>query len=159
MIFWVAASERERAQTDLRIGVVGSSINQTEDHRGITWEGERERVRAPYSKWETGERWHLSRAGHEKSCLNQPGPSGKAKYERVTDSEPVPWGKGEKNPGRGVKENLKPYVYKQTKHVKVRCRTFCRTVRRVILYGKVKYYQSTKPKRERVWKGRISHMK
>ena len=39
-----------------------------------------------------------------------------------------------------MKKNLKPYVYKQTKHVKVRCRTFCRTVRRVILYGKVKYY-------------------
>ena len=38
-----------------------------------------------------------------------------------------------------MKENLKPYVYKQTKHVKVRYRTFCRTVRRVILYGKVKY--------------------
>ena len=38
-----------------------------------------------------------------------------------------------------MKENLKPYVYKQTKHIKVRCRTFCRTVRRVILYGKVKY--------------------
>ncbi len=38
-----------------------------------------------------------------------------------------------------MKENLKPYVYKQTKHVKVRCRTFCRTVRRVIVYGKVKY--------------------
>ena len=34
---------------------------------------------------------------------------------------------------------MKPYAYKQTKHVKVRCRTFCRTVRRVILYGKVKY--------------------
>ena len=32
----------------------------------------------------------LSRAGHEESCLNRPGPSGKAKYERVTDSEPVP---------------------------------------------------------------------
>ena len=39
-----------------------------------------------------------------------------------------------------MKENLKPYVYKQTKHVKVRCRTFCRTVQRVIVYGKVKYY-------------------
>ena len=38
-----------------------------------------------------------------------------------------------------MKKNLKPYVYKQTKHVKVRCRTFCRTVRRVILYGKIKY--------------------
>ena len=35
---------------------------------------------------------------------------------------------------------MKPYVYKQTKHIKVRCRTFCRTVQRVIVYGKVKYY-------------------
>ena len=39
-----------------------------------------------------------------------------------------------------MKENLKPYVYKQTKRFKARCRTFCRTVRRVIVYGKVKYY-------------------
>ena len=38
-----------------------------------------------------------------------------------------------------MKENLKPYVYKQIEHVKVRYRTFCRTVRRVIVYGKVKY--------------------
>ena len=38
-----------------------------------------------------------------------------------------------------MKENLKPYVYKQIEHVKVQYRTFCRTVRRVILYGKVKY--------------------
>ena len=35
---------------------------------------------------------------------------------------------------------MKPYAYKQTKHVKVWCRTFCRTVQRVIVYGKVKYY-------------------
>jgi len=39
----------------------------------------------------------LSRAGHVKSCLNQPEPSGKAKYSSETDSELVPWGKGEKN--------------------------------------------------------------
>ena len=32
----------------------------------------------------------LSRAGHEESCLNLPGPSGKAKYFSETDSEPVP---------------------------------------------------------------------
>jgi hypothetical protein len=38
-----------------------------------------------------------------------------------------------------VKENLKPYVYKQLKGVKARQRTFCRTVRRVIVCGKVKY--------------------
>ena len=35
---------------------------------------------------------------------------------------------------------MKPYVYKQIEHVKVRYRTFCRTVQRVIVYGKVKYY-------------------
>ena len=45
----------------------------------------------------------LSPARHVKPCRKQPGPSGKAKYNIVTDSEPVPRGKGEKNPGRGVK--------------------------------------------------------
>ena len=35
---------------------------------------------------------------------------------------------------------MKPYVYKQTEHINVPCRTFCRTVQRVIGYGKVKYY-------------------
>ena len=39
-----------------------------------------------------------------------------------------------------MKENLKPYVYKQIEHVKVQYRTFCRTVQRVIVYGKIKYY-------------------
>ena len=34
----------------------------------------------------------LSRAGHEESCLNPPGPPGKAKYSQ---------GKGEKNPEQG----------------------------------------------------------
>ena len=37
-----------------------------------------------------------SRAGHVKSCLNMGGPSSKAKYSLKTDSEQVPWGKGEK---------------------------------------------------------------
>ena len=43
----------------------------------------------------------LSRSGHVKSWLKLPGPSGKAKYFWETDSEPVPWGKGEKNPEQG----------------------------------------------------------
>ena len=43
----------------------------------------------------------LSKAGPEKSCLNLPGPSGKAKYSWETNSELVPWGKGEKNPEQG----------------------------------------------------------
>ena len=37
-----------------------------------------------------------------------------------------------------MKENLKPYVYKQIKRIKARYRTFCRTVQRVIVYGEVK---------------------
>ena len=80
-----------------------------------------------------------SSARHEESRMKERGPSRKAKYYLVTDSEAVPWGKGEKDPGRGVKKNLKPYVYKQIKPVKGRYRTFCRTVRRVIVCGKVKY--------------------
>ena len=33
--------------------------------------------------------------------MNLAGPSAKAKYYWETDSEPVPWGKGEKNPEQG----------------------------------------------------------
>ena len=62
-----------------------------------------------------------------------------AQKQPFIKSEEVQLRKGRKERPGGVKQNLKPYVYKQTKHVKVRCRTFCRTVRRVILYGKVKY--------------------
>ena len=36
-----------------------------------------------------------------KSWLNIGGPSSKAKYSQSTDSEQVPWGKGEKNPDKG----------------------------------------------------------
>ncbi len=48
-----------------------------------------------------------------KSCLNQRGPSRKAKYYLATDSEQVPRGKGEKNPGEGSPKTLKPRAYKQ----------------------------------------------
>jgi hypothetical protein len=57
-----------------------------------------------------------SKTGHVQSCLNPPGPSGKAKYSLATDSELVPRGKGEKNPGKGSPKNLKPHVYKQSEH-------------------------------------------
>ena len=39
----------------------------------------------------------MSKAGHVKSCSNLGGPPSKPKYSTVTDSEQVPWGKGEKN--------------------------------------------------------------
>lgn len=47
----------------------------------------------------------LSRAGHVESCLNQPEPSGKAKYSSETDSERVLWRKGEKNPEQGSEKD------------------------------------------------------
>lgn len=47
--------------------------------------------------------WIPSSTGHVESRVNQRGPSRKAKYYCVTDSETVPRGKGEKNPARGVK--------------------------------------------------------
>ena len=50
---------------------------------------------------------------HVESRVNLQGPPCKAKYSWMTDSEQVPWGKGEKNPGRGVKKNMKPKTYKQ----------------------------------------------
>ena len=59
----------------------------------------------------------LSRAGHEKSCLNMGGPSSKAKYYQKTDSEQVPWGKGEKDPEQGSEKNLKLCAYKRLEHI------------------------------------------
>ena len=43
------------------------------------------------------------------------GPSRKAKYSRLTDSELVPRGKGESTPV-GSEKYLKPYAYKQWEH-------------------------------------------
>ena len=45
---------------------------------------------SPVSKSKIGPRVFLSKAGHVKSCLNLGGPSSKAKYYLVTDSELVP---------------------------------------------------------------------
>ena len=37
--------------------------------------------------------------------MNPAGPSAKTKYSWETDSEPVPWGKGEKNPEQGSEKD------------------------------------------------------
>ena len=66
----------------------------------MVWEGQPKRVKAPYTK-DIDNEATKSRSGHEKSWLNMGGPSSKAKYYLSTDSEQVPWGKGEKNPGEG----------------------------------------------------------
>ena len=49
-----------------------------------------------------------------KPGLKLGGPPPKAKYSLMTDSEPVPRGKGEKNPIEGSEKNLKPAAYKRS---------------------------------------------
>ena len=67
----------------------------------ISWKTEPQRVTAPCAKSAACVVSIPSRAGHVKPGLNLGGPPSKAKYSLVTDSEPVPWGKGEKNPVEG----------------------------------------------------------
>ena len=55
----------------------------------------------------------LSRGGPEKSPLNQPAPSGKAKYDQKTDSAEYREGKVKRTASSGVKQNLKPGAYKR----------------------------------------------
>ena len=56
---------------------------------------------SPVSEKRIRRDWYLSKTGHVKSGLNLGGPPSKAKYSLMTDSEPVPRGKGEKNPCKG----------------------------------------------------------
>ena len=55
----------------------------------------------------------LSRGGPEKSPLNQPAPSGKAKYDQKTDSAEYREGKVKSTGCTRVKQNLKPGAYKR----------------------------------------------
>ena len=73
------------------------------DHRG--WKSRKRKVLLPSSI--------LSKTEPEKFRLNLPAPSGKAKYYWVTDSELVPWGKGEKNPDKGSEIDFET-MYLQT---------------------------------------------
>jgi hypothetical protein len=79
-----------------------------------------------------------SKAGHVLSCLNMGGPSSKAKYSWLTDSEPVPWGKGEKN--RGERSEIDPetvYVQAVGADLVPWLRTFCIMGQRLIFSSKV----------------------
>ena len=71
------------------LGVVGLATWTGEDSRN-SWNAVRERVKAPYTKSVTYLARFLSTAEHEKFRRNPGGPSPKAKYFLVTDSEPVP---------------------------------------------------------------------
>ena len=55
-----------------------------------------------------------SRAGHVKPGPKRGGPPSKPEHSPVTDSGQVPRGKGEKHPGRGVKQHLKPCAHEQS---------------------------------------------
>ena len=87
----VVASETVIAQTSFRTGVVGHFIRsykialQLNNLERLAGEGE-----SPVSEMKRSLRCILSTAGHEKSCRNQRGPSRKAKYSLLTDSEQVP---------------------------------------------------------------------
>ena len=71
-------------------------------------------------KIEEGRRRIQSTAEHVEFRGKKGGPPSKPKYYLMTDRGEVPRGKGEKNPKYGSEKNLKPYVYKHSKHVKVR---------------------------------------
>jgi len=64
----------------------------------MIWKGQQKKVIALYKQVTFK---FSSKAGHVKSCLNMGGPSSKPKYSLTTDSELVPWGKGEKYPDKG----------------------------------------------------------
>ena len=67
--------------------------------RGTAWKGRPEKVTALYAKAYRSLSKYLSTAGHEQPGGNLGRPFSKAKYYSLTDSELVPRGKGEKNPG------------------------------------------------------------
>ena len=82
----------------------------------------------------------LSRAGSETPCLNLPAPSGKAKYSWETDSEPVPWRKGEKYPEQG--SEIEPETVRLQAVGAQQLwwrRAFCIMSLRVTLTGEVKF--------------------
>ena len=80
-----------------------------------------------------------SRSAHVKRWLNMGGPSSKAKYSQMTDSELVPWGKGEKNPCEGSEIDPETVYVQAVGADLVRwLRTFCIMGQRLNVSGKVK---------------------
>src|SRR5699024_12752604 len=88
---------------------------------------------SPVGEWHSAVRCILSTAEHEEFRRNPGGASPAAKYSLVTDSEPVPRGKGEKHPGRGVKQKLKPWADKYSEPAPGGWRTFCRMNLRLVV--------------------------
>ena len=68
---------------------------------------------SPVGDWGRRVIRHLSKTQHVKVSPNPRGPSRKAKYSPVTDSERVARAKDEKKPDKGSSKNLKPHAYKR----------------------------------------------
>ena len=86
---------------------------------------------------------HPSTLGHEEPWGKLGGPPSKAKYSWPPIVHQYREGKVKSTPVRGVKENLKPAVHKQSESDpeatrEGRRRAFCRMNRRVTLAGQVK---------------------
>jgi hypothetical protein len=92
MIPQVVASERGGAQTagvTARAGLQDRGIGETEGERNAL-ESAAADGESPVCEAVRPRIGILSSADHEEFCVNRPGPSGKAKYSRETDSGPVP---------------------------------------------------------------------
>ena len=94
-----------------------------------------------------------SRCGHEKSALKEGGPSSKPKYYLMTDSEAVPWGKGEKNPGRGVKRIWNLVFTSRQRALRLDVVLFVERSGELIYVARLRY-SVPEPKGNRVWKAR-----
>ena len=79
--------------------------------------------------------------GHVKPCGNLPRPRGKTKYSYQTDSELVPWGKAEKNPGEGSEIEPETISLQSGRSITsvMRRRTFCVMAQGVIVYRKFNF--------------------
>ena len=75
------------------------------DNQPMAWKSQPETVTAGWEE-ESPSEGIPSNAMHVKLRVNQSGPPDKAKYSLATDSEQVPRGKGEKNPGEGSEIDL-----------------------------------------------------
>ena len=68
----------------------GISRVTKQPNSGTVWKVGSQRVITPYAKFELSRSRTPSTTGLVKSCGNLGGPSSKAKYYLMTDSEPVP---------------------------------------------------------------------
>ena len=106
-------------------------------------------------------RWNLktgssiqSISGHVESAENTGGPPSKPKYYPMTDSGEVPWGKGEKNRGSGVKRTWN-HMFTSTQST-LRCDVvpFVEWSGELLYAARLRTW-GPEPQGNRVWRARI----